>query len=373
MLAVHRIFQMIFGMIVSAAILYFLITYSGDYAGVQKDKQRADILVSFMHEARSVYLTGISSNFTHFSRYNFSSCFVNATETIPQIICPGSAASGISVDTPMILQPGSQVYIARDSLDYGWWVFGFVEAMPSTLFVFNPTGSTEDEWEVMMNVVKHLPDTSDDWSVVRVTFAFCDGSQILYVCGGKPCGKTDFLSILSSGPLGSGFSPCTAPIGRSMKLVSISGACGSRKGVCINTPNSMGVGNAFVEGSAKTYVYKDPLDLVALSVGGEEKDDFGMTGAEKIYQYKNSVLMSRLSLASQVMSKRAVLIAAESPTECGSVYIQLSQALDKIPASGDYSSVSEMNTLNENLNDAKQFYQSLLDLGCERSNEEYGL
>jgi hypothetical protein len=370
MLAVHRIFQMIFGVIVSATILYFLITYSGNYAGVQKDKQRADILVSFTHEARSVYLTGISSNFTHFFRYNFSSCYVNATENIPEIICPDSAASGIPVDTPVIFQPGSQVYISRDSLDYGWWVFGFAEAMPSTVFVLNPTASTEDEWEVMRNVVKHLPDTSDDWSVVRVTFAFCDGSQILYVCGGKPCGKTDFLSILSSGPLGSSFSPCTAPMGRGMRLVSISAACGSRRGVCINPPNSMGVGNAFVEGSAKTYVYKDPLDLVALAVGGAEKDDFGRTGAEKIYTYKNSVLMTRLSLASQVMSKRAVLIAAESPAKCGPVYIELSQVLDKIPASADYLSVSEMYRLNENLNEAKQLYQALADMGCERV--EYG-
>ena len=371
MLAVNRIFQMIFGIIVSATILYFLITYSGNYAGVQKDKQRADILVSFTHEARSVYITGISSNFTHFSRYNFSSCYVNATETIPEIICPDSAASGIPVETPVIFQPGSQVYIARGSLDYGWWVFGFAEAMPSTMFVFNPTASTDEEWEVMRNIVEHLPDTSDDWSVVRVTFAFCDGSQILYVCGGKPCSKTDFLSILSSGPLGSSFSPCTAPIGRAMRFVSISGACGSRRGVCINPPNSMGVGSAFVEGSAKTYVYKDPLDLLALSLGGAEKDDFGVTGAEKIYAYKNSLLMPRLSLASQVMSKRAVLIAAESPSECGSLYIELSQTLDKIPASADYLSVSEMNKLNENLGKAKQLYQMLADFGCERM--EYGL
>jgi hypothetical protein len=126
-----------------------------------------------------------------------------------------------------------------------------------------------------------------------------------------------------------------------------------------------------VEGSAKTYVYKDPLDLVALSVGGVEKDDFGRTGAEKIYEYKNSVLMPRLSLAAQVMSKRSVLIAGKSPSDCDPVYIQLAQVLDKIPSSIDYTSVSEMYDLNDNLNKAEQIYQTLLDLGCERV--EYGL
>ena len=370
MLAVHRIFQMIFGIIVSVTILYFLITYSGDYASVQKDRQRGEILVSFTHDVRSVYLTGISANFTYFSRYNFSSCFVNSTQTIPEIICLDSEVSGIPIETPVIFQPGQQVYIGRDSLDYGWWVFGFAEAVPSMVFVFNPVDSSEGAWEVMRNIVEHMPDTSDDWSVVSLTFAFCDGPQILYACGGRPCEKSDFLSVLSSGPLGAGFSPCTADL-KGKRLVAISQSCGSGMGVCINPPSSMGVGNAFVEGSGKTYVYKDPLDLVALSVGGSEKDDFGRTGAEKIYEYKNSLLMPRLSLAAQVMSKRCVLIAAESPAECGPVYIQLSQVLDKVPSSMNYASVSDMYNLNDNLNQAKVIYQGLLDLGCERV--EYGL
>ncbi|MCX6814161.1 MAG: hypothetical protein NTY20_00705 [Candidatus Aenigmarchaeota archaeon] len=372
MLAVHRIFQMIFGIIVSFTILYFLITYSGDYAGVQKDKQRAEILVSFSHDVRSVYLTGISTNFTYFSRYDFSSCFVNATEkSIPEIICLDSRVSRIPIETPVIFKPGQQVYIGRDSLDYGWWICGFAEAIPSTTFVFAPE-NTDEAWEVMTNIVQHLPDTSDDWSVVKVTFAFCDGPQILYVCGGRPCDKSDFLSILSSGPLGASFSPCTADL-KGKRLVTISGSCGSEKGVCINPPNSKGVGNAFVEGSGKTYVYKDPLDLVALSVGGSEKDDFGRTEAEKIYGYKNSVLMPRISLAAEVMSKRSVLIAGDIPEEtgCGAVYIELSQVLDRISPSMDYTSVSDMYNLNDNLNKAKEIYQRLVDLGCERS--EYGV
>ena len=278
MLAVHRIFQMIFGIIVSVTLLYFLITYSGDYAGVQKDKQRAEILVSFTHDVRSVYLTGISTNFTYFSKYDFSSCFANATEkSVPEIICLDSEVSGVPIETPVIFKPGSQVYIGRDSLDYGWWSFGVAEAMPNTVFVFNPVESTDESWELMRNIVEHLPDTSDDWSVVKVQFAFCDGSQILYVCGSRPCDKADFLSIISSGPLGASFSPCTANLGKTTRLVTISAACGSSKGVCINPANSKGVGNAFVEGSGKTYVYKDPLDLVALSLGGIEKDDFGRT------------------------------------------------------------------------------------------------
>jgi hypothetical protein len=361
MLAVHRIFQMIFGIIVSFTLLYFLLSYSGDYASVERDKQRSEILLSFSQEVRSVYLTGISTNFTYLSKYNFSSCFMNATKV-----------SGIPVETPLIFRPGPQVYIARDTLDYGWWVFGFAEAIPSTTFVFAPEG-TEESWELMRSMVQRLPDTSDEWSTVKVDFAFCDGSRILYVCGGRPCGKSDFLSVLASDPSESGLSPCTAKPGSGMSLVSISGSCGTAYGVCANPPNSKGVGNAFVEGSGKTYVYKDPLDLVALSVGGAEKDDFGVTGAEKIYVYKNSVLMPRLLLAARVMSSRAALIAGDfdEETGCGAAYIELSQVLDMIPQSADYGSVSDMYDLNDNLNRAKGIYQRLVNLGCERF--EYGL
>jgi hypothetical protein len=222
----------------------------------------------------------------------------------------------------------------------------------------------------MKNIVQHLPDTSDEWSTVKVNFAFCDGPQVLYVCGGKPCGKSDFLSVLGSGPSGTGFSPCTASMDMGMSLISISSSCGQYAGVCVNPPNSKGVGNAFVEGSGKTYVYKDPLDIVSLSVGGSEKDDFGATGAEKIYEYKNSVLMPRLLLAAEVMSRRASLVAGDVTEGCGPAYIELSQVLDNIPPSMDYSSVSDMYDLNDNLNQAKGIYQNLVELGCERV--EYG-
>jgi hypothetical protein len=112
---------------------------------------------------------------------------------------------------------------------------------------------------------------------------------------------------------------------------------------------------------------------VALSVGGAEKDDFGVTGAEKIYVYKNSVLMPRLLLAARVMSSRAALIAGDfdEETGCGAAYIELSQVLDMIPQSADYGSVSDMYDLNDNLNRAKGIYQRLVNLGCERF--EYGL
>lgn len=373
MLAVHRIFQMIFGIIVSFTFLYFLITYSGNYANTQKELQRGEILKAFADEAGSVYLTGIATNFSYFSHYDFSSCFVKAPEKgMPEIDCPGTDAPAIQVGYPLLFQPGGQVYIGKASLDYSWWVFNFAEAMPSTLFVFNPVESNDEAWETMKILAEYLPDTSDDWSAVSVDFAFCDGPDILYICGGKPCSKSDFLSILDSGHEGLSFSRCTTKLGANMRLVTIANYCSpefAQSGACIIPPNSKGVGNTYMTGSAKAYVWKDPADLVALSLGGSQKDDFGITAGEKIYKYKNSVLMERLSLAAKIISKRSALIAGKVP-ECGSLYADLSNALDRIPGK-DYASVSDMNDLNGMLSEAKGIWQGLSEKGCERM--EYGM
>src|SRR4030042_47317 len=381
MLAVHRIFQMIFGIIVSVTLLYFLISYSGDYQCTQKDLQRAKILKAFSDQSRDVYLTGISTNFTHFSRYNFSSCYIKFQDRdVPQMECVGSdtschgvQVSGIPIETPALFYPGKEVYMGRDTLDYGWWAFNIVEAMPDTVFVFDPIEGTEENWQVMRDIVEHLPATADDWSVVEVGFAFCDGSEILNVCGGQPCSKQEFLSVLDAPP--SATSRCTASLKANMRLVTISNSCSNsftERDVCIIPPNSKGVGNAFLVGSAKAYVWKDPLDLVSLALGGSGKDDFGKTAGERLYSYKNSLLMGKLSLASEMMSKRCVLVAGKIPEEtgCGSVYIELSQVLDRIPGK-DYQSLSDMYELNDRLNEAKALYQSLVEKGCERS--EYGM
>ncbi len=367
MLAIHRIFQMIFGIIVSVTILYFLIVYSGQYKQNQEDFQKALILKAFADEAKSVYLTGISTNFTQFYKYDFSSCFIKPqTKSLPEMQCMGTGIADVPVDTPLIFYPGKQVYISRGSLDYGWWVYNFAEAMPSITFVFNPEGSQEEK-DVITSIVQLIPDTTDDWSVVKVGFAICDGGS-LSNCGDQPCSKDDILSIISSWEAKT---KCTASLKKSMKLVTVSRSCGSfmpQSGVCIGYPNTYGVGNAYIQGSGKEYVWKDPLDLVALSLGGSEKDEFGKTAGEKLYEIKNSALMARLSLAADITSRRIELILRSiSPDNpCYASYVSLVNELSGIGGK-DYTDLSQMDGLNQHLNAAKAYFQSLEEAGCERS------
>jgi len=373
MIAVYRVFQMILGVVVSLSLLYFLLSYTGSYKLTQEELQKAEILSSFADEVRTVYLTEIPTNFTHFSRYDFSSCFVEeSVKDIPQIRCEDSPATA-SIETPVLFYPGEFVFISRDVLDYGWWTFGYAEAMPETVFVFSPDG-TGASWDVMTDMVRHLPDTYGEWSIVKVEFAFCDGDYLLYPCGGRACDRGDFLSMLGSGPSGS-LLPCTAAVKNSTRLVTISNSCNPQRGVCIMPPNAKGVGNAFVAGTSGPYVYKDPLDLVALAIGGSGKDRMGKTWAEKLYVYKNTILAERLPMAAKIMARRFQLIAddvQEGPV-CGNVYIELAQVLATIPDTVDYDDLGKMYDLNDKLNEAKAIYGSLLDMGCERSSEGYGM
>jgi hypothetical protein len=374
MLAVHRIFQMILGIIVSVLLLYFLISYAGQYKETQELSQRGQILKAFAQEARDVYLTGIPTNFTYFSRYDFSSCSLKTREDdVPQMECSQANIPTVPVEAPVIFYPGDKVYIGRDSLDYGWWTFNYAHAMPSLTFVFNPLEGTEQEWEMMRSLVEYLPDTSDEWSAVKVDFAFCSEQAVLKVCGGQFCSRQEFLSILDSSLTST--SKCTASLKKNMRLVTMSSGCDStlsQRDVCISPLNSLGVGNAFIQGSARTYVWKDPLDLIALSLGGSEKDEFGKPVGEKIYDYKNSLLMDRLSLASEVVSKRSQLILRGLATDypCHPYYVDLVNVLGGV-AGKDYKDISQMYELNEKLNNAKQDFQMLADMGCERI--DYGL
>jgi hypothetical protein len=373
MLAIHRIFQMIFGIIVSVTVLYFLISYSAQYQHGQQNMQRADILQVFAEDARQVYLTGIPVNFTYFSKYSdLSTCYITASgKSVPQIDCLGADAPKIAVDTPVLFSPGIQVYLSRDTLDYGWWKFNAVEAVPDTVFIFNPVGG-EDEWSVMRTIVENLPDTND--SLVKIEFTLCNGNVIEKPCGnGNYCGWNDFLSAIRQP---SAYGRCTAKLGKGMRLVTVSKSCTStfpEKDACIVPPPDPNhyVGNAYIQGSNKVYVWKDPLDLVALSMGGSDKDEFGKTLGDKIYTYKNVVLVERLSLASQIMSTRLKLITkgmlGNDETGCRDVYAQLFQILDGVPALNDYLDVVQMNDLDGKLNQAKELYVQLEERGCERS------
>jgi len=371
MISLYRMFQIIFGIIVSVFVLYFLIQYASNYAGFQKDVQKVTIIKNLKITAESVYTYGNPVDFPDTSRYDFSSCYmiVNKPEP-PNIKCDFGEVGSVLI--PMLLSADGEVVVDRADLNFGWHVMHWVEVMPESVILFTPTDSSEVTWNLMKNLTDVLPSTEN--LETKITYDFCDGNSLTYACGG-PCEKFSFMTVLDS--VQDSASRCTRSLSKKYRLITISNNCGpgfSNYGVCVK-PSQDGVGVAYLAGSGETYVYKDPLDIIALVIGGGEKDVFEKTGGEKLYDYKNEVWGERLSLAAKIMKQRMFLLPGkyqrpDGNPECQpymSTYGQLAGALASIAdqAKGNYKNEAAMRNLATRLKEAESLYQDLVDWGCE--------
>ena len=368
MISLYRMFQMIFGIIVSVFILYFLIQYASNYAGFQKDVQKVTIIKNLKITAESVYTYGNPVDFPDTSRYDFSSCYmiINKPEP-PNIKCDFGEVGSVLI--PMLLSADGEVVVDRADLNFGWHVMHWIEVMPESVILFTPMDSSEVTWNLMKNLTDVLPSTENLEN--NITYDFCDGNTLTYACGG-PCEKFSFMTVLDS--VRDSASRCTRSLSKKYRLITISNNCGpgfSNYGVCVK-PSQNGVGVAYLAGSGETYVYKDPLDIIALVIGGSEKDVLGKTFGEKLYDYKNEVWGERLSLAAKIMKQRMLLVSSRyqylgENLECIPIYANLAGMLASITdmAKGNYKNEAVMRNLATRLKEAESLYQDLVDLGCE--------
>jgi len=373
MISIYRMFQIIFGIIVSVFILYFLIQYASNYAGFQEDVQRVTILKNLKITAESVYTYGNPVVFPDTSMYDFSSCYMKTNKPEPPSIKCDFGEAG-SVLIPMIFSADGEVVVDRSDLNFGWHVMYWVGIMPESVIMFTPTDSSDETWNFMKTLTNLFPSTEN--LEARITFGFCDGNDVMEdMCGG-PCEKYSFLEVLDSTQATA--AKCRASLSKKYKLITISNGCSpgfSTHGVCVK-PSQDGVGVAYLAGSDKTYVYKDPLDIAALAIGGSVKDVFEKTSGEKLYDYKNKVWGERLSLAASIMKQRMLLVSSRyqilnENLECIPIYSGLANILcsgsDSICnlAKLDYTNQAVMRNVAGKLREAKSLHQNLIDLGCE--------
>lgn len=369
MISLYRMFQIIFGIVVSVFVLYFLIQYASNYAGFQKDVQKVTILKNLKITGESVYSYGNPVDFPDTSRYDFSSCYMTINKPEPPVIKCDFGEIG-SILTPMLLSVDEEVVVDRTDLNFGWHIMHWIEIMPETVILFTPMDSSDEAWNLMKNLTEALPSTEN--LDIKVSFGFCDGNDVMEdLCGG-PCEKFSFMSIIDDHR--GQAERCRASLPGEYKLITISNSCNpgfSNKGVCVKLPQG-GVGSAYLAGSGETYIYKDSLDIIALLIGGSKKDVLGKTLGERLYDYKNEVWGERLSLAARIMSKRMLLVSSEyqflgENLECIPIYANLAGSLTSIAnqAKGNYKNEVVMRNLVTRMREAKSLYQNLIDLGCE--------
>ena len=309
MIAIYQLFKIIIGIFISVFILTFLIFFSGMYSGVQETRYGGTTTQNFKLTAESVYYTAnIDEVFTGFAKRDFELSF-NTLSNEPGIVFGNEGKIRLTV--PTLLAGGNirEVVISKGTVDYVWWQFHYVQAMPRTHIVFNPIGNDMEPY--IESIVDLFPDTqASRFERANITFSLCGGATIE-----EPQSKLDFLRTLSLSP-GSRVS-CTADLLPHQRLVILDSGCSTFKsgvshGVCVQPPNVQGMGKAFLiheEAYPQGRVYKDWADIVALVVGYNQETVQGLAG-ELLYDYKNDMTFTELGLASNGMARKSEIIAA---------------------------------------------------------------
>ena len=300
--SLYDIFKIIFGIVASVMILAFVLNYTDVFSSLQKGAQSAKTVENFKKAAEEVYLTGNPSEFGGFSRIWPEISFL-ANEDPPAI----SYASGRSaILTPVLFSPGSDILITRATEDYGWWRFDSAIALPETVIVFNPVESSQENTDIIYGIAG-IFSASYAYSP-NVTFGVCSGSSIdAYM---------DYSGLDYRLKSAAALEKCEAEMPENFRLAAFSSDCTGFSGVCF-------AGNAAHIGE-DTFAYSDALDMAFLIIGGDKEDVFGSTKGANLFKYKKRVFAERISLASQIASKRLGLIIPE-----------LKSAMDSINA-GDF-------------------------------------
>ncbi len=382
MVSAFQVFKMLFGLIISGFVLYFLVFYAGSYSQTQTESQQVIILKNFEDLAKDVYYTGNPSPFGDFKRVEFSmlSLEIREPEGNAQVVAD---IGKVTLTVPLFFRPGDELFIDRATMDLGWWEFHVAEAMPETKVIFNPMEVGPESWSYMKEAVRMMP--SSIGFEPKVTFGLCDGDVIvedfLGLCGpsSDPCEKEYFLRI--SRP-DTGMSRCTAQLPEGYILATIARDCSNvQSGACFEPP-TVGTGNAHIAGSAKTYLYHDAMDWVALIIGGSRSDIYGFAG-ENLWRHKNRMFGTEVGLAAEMMAERARMLATaiedevnrggllpdSQSADCKQLYLDLGTVLDVITDTlslDDYhTAFASVRQLNEKLAEAEAMHNGLVNKGCE--------
>jgi len=345
---VLQIFKIIFGVILSAFILMILLTFSMSYTEIGESSKEVEILMGLKKTIEDVYTTGISTDFE-----------VKDFEEVIRFYSPPNIetpVTSVNLDpVPTLFVPGEKISIYRNEYNLGWWKFYFVQALPETKIVFVPLVRSEAVWNTMGNITRYFPST--DNTNTKVLFGIgCNDT------GGQPIffflrWERDYFTRMVLPYFFDNeyeFVPCMEKEGYRMITISETPIDADFQVVPID--NEMGY--VYVNdtlGGPQQYLYKNPLDIVSLFLGGE-----------KLYDYENRKFMKELSVASDLASRESsLLIMKANNPECNySKFVQRLGSLKGIIENGDYTNEDNMRELNIKVKESVEVYKELEEMGC---------
>ncbi|MFH1978235.1 MAG: hypothetical protein ABIJ92_02835 [Candidatus Aenigmatarchaeota archaeon] len=360
MLSVLQVFKLIFGLIAAGIIFFFLINYAGSYSTVQSNTLKAKTMVSFLQTVSDVYTTGNPYYFDGFEDLEFR--FSLDTTTLPLSL--RHDAGNLVVFTPLFTYPGDSHVIERTEMEYGWWDFYFVRAVPAMNVYVSIENPTDPKAIVIAReTIEMFPD-SLSFDTTPILFGFCNGGQktTLKDCGSTgnlQCHRGRFVNKISNPR--PGMAQCSSvPQNEMNRLIRI-GTCTSApaQGICVNPTTE----KVYIEGNSTGFDYRDALEVFVLSLGGATEDEFGVREAEKLYHYKRDVFKENVQLAAKMGKIRYDLLKTRSPSpSCTAHYDNLITILSDLSQD---TTVEDPILMGNQLEQSAQIHLAMYLDGCD--------
>lgn len=348
MLSVFQVFKIIMGLFIAGFFFYIILNFTGIYTWFQESQQEILIMQNFRDTVRNTYVYDIPAEFRHFE--NFEEL---RYDDPPRI---SSLSGDVSMDAPLFLKPGKNLYIYRKTLDLGWWRFQWVGALPAMKIVFNPLDYSQEHWSIMQDLAGIFPQSQDP----RITLGFCTGNREL-----EGVERDYFISAIRQ-PRDLNFSLCTRDFPENYFLIIISSQdLKPSNGVLVKP---MGNGTGYVYYRNNSFIYSDPLDILAILLGLDS-----LWGPDTLYRYKNTLLFSELQIAAKKEAERSELMrlnrrCVDTYGELGNILCSDENSICRLAESimdSGYSDPGDFQRLSELNGQAEDKYRELEAEGCE--------
>lgn len=361
MLSIFQIFKIILGIIISVFILFMLLRFSGSYTEIGQASKEATVLKNFEKASQDVYVTGVPSNFT-FKMESEKAIFDYKPPYLRTTLGPLEFNYML-----LFFEKGSEVFIDRKELDFNWWRFQWVEALPETRIVFIPLNNTDVVWDTMQKIVNNLPITDKFGPNTGFDFG-CNGTIWTHKQSWNGKKFSTYIQIIrhfiTLDRLCEQNIKNDCPECKIVIISDNSGVIQIDKEILVVPNNDNVTGYVYLNSSGvlDSYFYKNPLDIVALILGGKD-----------FYDYENKVFLERLNTMSNAKTNELdlLILYLNDPTSiCSTSYSSFISVLNSVSEFSDLSKVDyrnedNMTRLDQHLEESKTQYKYLESIGCE--------
>jgi len=304
-----NLFKIIFGLIASAFILIVVFRLSSSYMDIGEVSKGINELRGFKKIVNDVYTTGLVSEYEMGSEIK---------AYIPPNLVSDKGVMEIA-RIPLILSPAKHFIIKRGEIDVEWWKFYFVIAVPAGGIIFIPLNKTAIVLSTIRGMVEMLPAT--DKTKGKIYFGIgCNDSDIFI---SKRWGKEYFservLPYFFYNPEFE-FNDCLVNDKQLAFIITLSEEAvefKNKNGILV-IPETNETG--YVLTKEKRYFYKNPLDILAILLGGE-----------RAYNHINSVFFKELKIAANFKEREMNLLQRDiEDEECKKLSDEFLDELDEI-------------------------------------------